>query len=120
MPLGLEKIVEKCLAKHSDDRYASARDLLEALRVLYRKITYSQHAAESGSLVQDSVAVLPFVNMSTDPKSEFFADGITEEKLMLWRKFSHCGSQLEALHLHSRGSISICASSGNGSMCGLF
>ena len=28
---------------------------------------------------QSSVAVLPFVNMSTDPENEFFADGVSEE-----------------------------------------
>ena len=30
---------------------------------------------------ENSIAVLPFVNMSSDPEQEFFADGITEEIL---------------------------------------
>jgi TolB-like protein len=29
--------------------------------------------------IEDSVAVLPFVNLSTDPENEFFCDGTTEE-----------------------------------------
>ena len=33
-----------------------------------------------------SVAVLPFVNMSTDPEQEFFSDGISEELLNLLAK----------------------------------
>ena len=36
-----------------------------------------------------SIAVLPFVNMSEDPKQEFFSDGITEEIITALSKVSH-------------------------------
>jgi TolB-like protein len=38
-------------------------------------------AAGSGEPNQNSIAVLPFLNMSPDPANEFFADGISEELL---------------------------------------
>jgi len=39
-------------------------------------------AAETGP-APESIAVLPFVNMSSDPEQEYFADGISEELLNL-------------------------------------
>jgi adenylate cyclase len=38
---------------------------------------------------EPSIAVLPFVNMSEDPKQEFFADGITEEITTALSKVRH-------------------------------
>ena len=36
---------------------------------------------EDAAVDEDSVAVLPFVNMSSDPEQEYFSDGISEELL---------------------------------------
>src|SRR5204862_1540109 len=41
--------------------------------------TLEKHSAKKIS--EKSIAVLPFINMSTDPEQEYFSDGIAEEIL---------------------------------------
>jgi TolB-like protein/Flp pilus assembly protein TadD len=49
-----------------------------------QSVTLSGPGAAEGS--SPSIAVLPFVNMSSDPEQEFFSDGISEELLNLLAK----------------------------------
>lgn len=50
--------------------------LLIAGILIFRKSVYHQNVAE-----EKSIAVLPFVNMSSDPQQEYFADGMMDEIL---------------------------------------
>jgi serine/threonine protein kinase len=78
-PAGLQRFVDRCLAKSSAERYSSMRELYEAVNRLRLEITTAPRASSVTSCPQQSVAVLPFINMSADQENEFFADGITEE-----------------------------------------
>jgi TolB-like protein/Tfp pilus assembly protein PilF len=83
--------------------------ILTALLVIFVLLTYrlgtevsdspSQHEA-TGSFAEvpeNSIAVLPFVNMSADPDNDYFSDGISEELL-------NDLAQLAGLHVAARTS----------------
>jgi TolB-like protein len=67
----------------------------------YRFIAIVNRAAVATTVapadIHDSIAVLPFINMSSDPENEFFADGITEEII-------NALAQIKDLHVVARSS----------------
>ena len=94
VPAELERIARKCLEKDRERRYQSAREVATDLRNLRRDLdsgalsTSSLTSVPTGSSPAarrsrsrktiDSLAILPLVNSSDDPDTEYLSDGITE------------------------------------------
>jgi serine/threonine-protein kinase len=69
VPLGVSQAVRRALSRVPADRFATASQFAEALET----------GARVASTPEKSIAVLPFANLSADPESEYFSDGMTEE-----------------------------------------
>ncbi len=72
IPFELERIIQKSLQKNPANRYSDMNVMLIDLKSVSRK-------SISPPADKPSIAVLPFVNMSTDPENEYFSDGLSEE-----------------------------------------
>jgi serine/threonine-protein kinase len=83
----LQEIVSRCLRKDPDQRFQSMTDVKTSLEQLY-------FASRSGIMTMGSgvwrrpaqnvktipsIAVLPFLNLSSDKENEYFSDGLAEE-----------------------------------------
>jgi len=90
----LDRVVMKCLEKNRDERYQSMREVAVDLKRCKRSIEEKRVGQQSGHLERkasrafqpvpkrgraiNSLAVLPFVNVTTDPETEYLSDGVTE------------------------------------------
>jgi serine/threonine protein kinase/Tfp pilus assembly protein PilF len=72
-PPALGRIVRRCLAKQTGQRFQTMGELRAALEQAATELTSkpTEH--------QPSIAVLPFANMSADKENEYFGDGLAEE-----------------------------------------
>src|SRR5439155_15612961 len=69
-PDELAGIVNRCLRKAPEERFASIARVRAALAAI---------AVEDHDKRQASIAVMPFANLSGDPEQEYFSDGLAEE-----------------------------------------
>jgi len=80
VPENLLRIVNTSIAKEREDRYDDLAPLLEELRRAPGERDSSCVAFDvPAPRPSKSIAVLPFLNVSTDPEQEYFCDGLTEE-----------------------------------------
>ncbi len=75
IPEVFSRIIMKCMKKDKDKRYQEATTIWSDLNKVGKFTT----DAKSVSKWKNSIAVLPFANMSADPEQEYFCDGIAEE-----------------------------------------
>ncbi len=107
LPVELNRIVSKALAKDCAERYQTTNDLLADLRQLQKRLEFeaavereygitptdglqpppaTTHNANAVTRrftteTSNSIAVLPFANISNEAENEYFCDGLAEELL---------------------------------------
>ncbi|MEO5902497.1 MAG: protein kinase [Gemmatimonadaceae bacterium] len=109
VPLPLEEAAIKALSKAPADRFETAEQFAEALRVSISPATRTptdrlSHRPSTGSLSRFNgphglgIAVLPFTNVGADADKEFFSDGMADELM-------NALARVPGLHVASRSSV---------------
>jgi serine/threonine protein kinase len=79
VPEELQKIINKALAKNKDERFQDANEILSVLKKLKPELESRTNVKSSKTIIQPSIAVLPFRDLSSQKDQEYFCDGIAEE-----------------------------------------
>jgi serine/threonine-protein kinase len=88
-PSALDRALRKALAKDPSGRFPSTVEFAEALEAELERVRPARTR---------SIAVLPFVNASPDPETEYFSDGVTDELI-------DALSKVDGLRVASRTSV---------------
>ena len=92
VPRPVARALQRALSRTPIDRPGSAAELLAALRE-----SDAAGAPAAAAAPAQSIAVLPFVNLSPDTDNEYFGDGIAEDVI-------NALSRVEGLHVAARAS----------------
>jgi eukaryotic-like serine/threonine-protein kinase len=83
-PVPWNAILSKMLAKHPSARYATAQELLDDFGNFSNVATSSSgNGAAALARPDSSIAVLPLVNLSGSPDTDYFGDGLAEELISM-------------------------------------
>jgi eukaryotic-like serine/threonine-protein kinase len=96
-PAEVQDVVMRCLKKDPDQRYQSMADVKNALEQIYfASRSGIMQVSPSGVWKRPaaarsvpSIAVLPFLNLSSDKENEYFSDGLAEEIINALTKLNH-------------------------------
>src|SRR5258705_3020998 len=75
----LRAVIDRCMTKDPSQRQQSAREVGTALDATMSAVSAPPSAVAARRDKACSVAVLPFANLSPDPESDYFSDGLTDE-----------------------------------------
>ena len=79
IPMELERIVNKALAKKQDERYQHVNEIIGDLKKLRKDLDSGYSEEKSKKKSAPSIAVLPFRDMSPQKDQEYFCEGMAEE-----------------------------------------
>jgi len=97
IPFELSDLLYKTLQKEPDNRFQQMSDILSCFKKLQTKLDSKRiHPTDSPESVP-SIAVMPFVDMSSAKDQEYFCDGIAEELINALTK-------IQKLHVVARTS----------------
>ena len=94
---GLSQVILRCMNKDKEKRYQDAEELLSQLNNLEKGISTAgrifpeqKPTAETTSEIKwaNSIAVLPFVDLSSQRDQEYFCDGMTDEIILKLSKLT--------------------------------
>ncbi len=93
----VEVAVTRAMAKEPAQRFGTTMDFAKALVATHLTTPDGSPIQGTGANAGNSIAVMPFTNMSSDPEGDFFADGIADEIITAL-------SKIKALKVSSRSS----------------
>ena len=97
IPEDLSRLILRCMEKDKEKRYPQAGELLSQLNNLEKGISTTgrifpeqKPTAETTSEIrwENSIAVLPFVDLSSQRDQEYFCDGMTDEIILKLSKLT--------------------------------